>query len=230
MGYVELEQVKDALLARDDIRLTNQERIVILDMADALRPATVVYEFGWDRLAKALGKVPGTKAAERALERVVLGLRTKGVLDRIRVGGNGRTAAYDMLLLTEVRQESCPPLLGELPPTSDGVAPHSEGGVRAGKGQIEGQGADAPPPPTCSRHPLGWDHDQPCRTCMAARLAHLAAEAPLTRPTQSYLVTVQPSDRCAPGRHLLVGDGTCRICPTHPDDIAAEPPVYGAFV
>lgn len=211
MGYLELEQVKDALLDRDDVHLTGQERTVLLDMAAALRHATVVYEFGWDRLAKAIGKSPGTKAAERAMERIMLGLRTKGVIERIRVGGNGRTARYDILLLTHVSEESCPPLLEELPPTSDRVAPHSDGGVREGRRDKEGA-----PPPICSKHPLGWDHAEPCRTCMKAR--HAAAQ--VARPSQ--MITVQPDDHCRPGLHLLVPDGTCRLCDKHPADIADE--------
>ncbi len=32
---------------------------------------------------------------------------------------------------------------------------------------------------------------------------------------------VRPGVHCAPGAHLLVPDGTCRLCDAHRDDIAA---------
>lgn len=210
MGYVELASMKTALIDRTDIHLTGQERIVLLDMAIAVPAGSVLYEFGWDRLALALGKVPGTKAAERALERLTLSLRNKNVISRTRPGGNGRTAQYKLdLLVTDITLESCPPVLDELPPTSGEVAPHFSGGERDGKRDKEG-------PPPCPKHPQGWHHDEPCLACKRLRLA--AAD----QPTQSAMVTVQYLSRCLPGTHRLVHDGTCMNCATHPLDIAAE--------
>lgn len=56
-----------------------------------------------------------------------------------------------------------------------------EGGARAPARETPPNNT---PPPTCSKHPNGWDHDERCRTCQHLREWHEAATAQETRQRQ----------------------------------------------
>lgn len=217
MGYRHLAGMKRALVGQP---VTSLERLVLHDMAAASADG-ITYAFGWDRLAEAIGKEPGSKAAERALERVIPSAIAKGFISRTRKGGNGRTAVYRLDVIapdgevaprSEARVAprsgpSSPPVSGELPPAQTG-------GHRDREEPREGRASA--PTLHCPKHPDG-NASTPCRGCQQAR------EARAAQPTISAPFTVQPGRWCPPGAHRLTGDDSCVICDKRPHEIAAEP-------
>lgn len=96
MGFVTLDRMKDALLAEP---VSDLERIVLLDMAVAVDDDTVIYTWGHERLARALGRQPGLKATKSALERVLSRLTARGLLVRTGEAHRGRHAEYTLAVL-----------------------------------------------------------------------------------------------------------------------------------
>lgn len=136
MGFTTLERMKDALLTT---AVSPLERIVLLDMAIAVDDVAPVYSWGHDRLALALGKPPGTRAATRAVERVLGSLRSRGLLVLTARPHRGRRAEYALALLDENAprsergasvsrvthgvHENAPRSASECTPVSDGMHP-----------------------------------------------------------------------------------------------------------
>lgn len=140
MGFTTLERMKDALLTTT---VSSLERIVLLDMATAVDDVAPVYSWGHDRLALALGKPPGTRAATRAVERVIGSLRARGLLVLTARPHRGRRAEYALALLdenaprsergafgsrvTHDAHENAPRSEHECTPVSDGMDPGQTG-------------------------------------------------------------------------------------------------------
>lgn len=96
MGFTTLERMKAALL---DVAVTPLERIVLFDMAVAVDDDAPQYSWGHDRLALALGKAPGSKAATRAVDRVLSALRDRGLVTLTVKPHRGRRAEYALAVL-----------------------------------------------------------------------------------------------------------------------------------
>lgn len=105
MGFVILDRMKDALLT---VPVSPLERVILLDMATAVDDAAPVYTWGRDRLARALGKTPGTKAAQSAVDRTLSSLRTRGLLVLVARPHRGRSAEYALAVLSAPRSERGP--------------------------------------------------------------------------------------------------------------------------
>ncbi|KTS91874.1 hypothetical protein NS183_01825 [Microbacterium testaceum] len=100
MGHREVAAMKARLLRAD---VTTLERLVLLDMAAALADGSTIYSWGHDRLALAIGKEPGSKAAKSALSvRVLPSLIDKGLLKLRSAAHRSRRAEYDVLVLAEM--------------------------------------------------------------------------------------------------------------------------------
>jgi hypothetical protein len=90
--------MKNALLTTT---VTSFERIVLLDMAVAVDDDAPLYSWGHDRLALALGKMPGTRSATRAVDRVLAGLRTRELVKLSGKPHRGRRAEYTLTVIEE---------------------------------------------------------------------------------------------------------------------------------
>lgn len=98
MSHAEVDLMKERLL---DIPVTQTERIVLLDMAAALARGTTSYTWGHDRLARAIGKRPGTPAAKQALSgRILPSLTAKGLIHKTSDAYPGHNAEYDVSVLS----------------------------------------------------------------------------------------------------------------------------------
>jgi hypothetical protein len=216
----------------------NPARVLTRMALSALDDAgTPVYFGGWEPLAVALGRVvpppsddPAVIRARRQAEEAVrLAMRPLVALRLVSVerrGAPGRNARYS-LALGPVDNSATPPTepgvssdaspLDERgnTPGSARPTPLAQPGAEEKEEKEEEERASAPPATTCIKHPDG-NSSEPCTGCMRARQARDAL------PTLSQPQSVQPDDRCEPGRHRLVEDGTCLRCPTRAADIAAE--------
>lgn len=99
MGFTTLERMKAALLTTT---VTPLERTVLLDMAVAVNDDALVYSWGHDRLAQAIGKVPGSTAAKQALSvRILPSLIAKGLISVKSPAHRGHRAEYELLVLQQ---------------------------------------------------------------------------------------------------------------------------------
>lgn len=216
----------------------NPTRVLVRMALSALDDAAApVYFGGWEPLALALGRIVPTasedaaalrarRAAEEAVRfavRPLVDLRLVKVAQR---GAPGRNARYS-LALRPVDNSATPQAH---PGVSGSTSPQAQRGITPGsacaslqaqpvaeeKEEKEEEVARARDAATCSKHPDG-NSSEPCAGCMRARQARDAL------PTVSQPHTVQPGQRCDPGRHRLVDDGTCIRCDARADDIKAEP-------
>ncbi|MFB7249648.1 hypothetical protein [Microbacterium sp. NPDC056234] len=131
--------MKDALLS---VPVSPLERIVLLDMAVAVLDDAPVYTWGQERLARAIGKVPGTKAARSATDRVLSGLTRRGLIHLVAKPHRGRSAEYALAVLdgnaprsdrgpfsaqpvdnSEVAADNAPRSRAECAPVSDVMRP-----------------------------------------------------------------------------------------------------------
>ncbi|MGZ0066685.1 hypothetical protein [Microbacterium arborescens] len=96
MGYKTHRQMSLATLG---VGLPTLERAALLDMALAVEDGSLTYGWGHERLAVALDKEPGTKAAKRALERVLSSLIDKGLIVRTSRAHRGHNAEYRLAVL-----------------------------------------------------------------------------------------------------------------------------------
>ena len=96
MGYKTHRQMGLATLGTG---LPTLERAALLDMALAVEDGSLVYAWGHERLAVALDKEPGTKAAKRTLERVLSSLIDKGLIARTSRAYRGHNAEYTLTVL-----------------------------------------------------------------------------------------------------------------------------------
>ena len=216
----------------------NPTRVLVRMALSALDDATApVYFGGWEPLALALGRVvpPASddlaalrarRAAEEAVRFAVRPLVDLGLVKVAQRGAPGRNARYS-LALGPVDNSATPQAHSGV---SGNASPQAQRGITTGsacaspqaqpvaeeKEEKEEEVARARDAATCSKHPDG-NSTEPCGGCMRARQTRNAL------PTISQPQSVQPTDRCKPGRHRLVDDGTCIRCPTRADDIAAEP-------
>lgn len=132
MGYATHKRMSYSLLGAG---LPTMERIVLLDMALAVEEGSLIYAWGHERLAVALDKEPGTKAAKRALERVLSSLVDKGLIVRTSRAYRGHNAEYRLTVaegngphsergpvFTEAA-ENGPRFEAEWAPVSEGLGP-----------------------------------------------------------------------------------------------------------
>lgn len=219
MGFPDLAKMKRAIRSE---HVTTLERAVLLDMATASADG-ISYRFGWGRLAEALGKEPGSKAAKRSLERLIGSLIAKGFITQTHRASRHTPAEYRLNLLAPapVDNSAMGPGSGtQWAPVLGVYGPRSDRGPRDIRETGE-ERASAPPALHCLRHPSG-DSPTPCRGCADARRARAA------QPTVEGF-TVRPGAWCAPGSHSLSADGACNLCDKRPHDIAAEArPVWPA--
>lgn len=104
MGFTTLERMKSALLTTT---VTSLERTVLLDMATAVDDGSLIYSWGHDRLALAIGKTPGTTAAKSALTRRILpSLISKGLLRKTSDAHRGHRAEYELVVLTNAGMDT----------------------------------------------------------------------------------------------------------------------------
>lgn len=96
MGYTTHRQMSLLTLGAG---LPTLERAALLDMALAVEDGSLTYAWGHERLAVALDKEPGTKAAKRALERVLSSLIDKGLIVRTSRAHRGHNAEYRLAVL-----------------------------------------------------------------------------------------------------------------------------------
>jgi hypothetical protein len=97
MGFTTLERMKRALLTAT---VSSTERLVLLDMAVAVDDTTGIYSWGHERLALAIGKMPGTPAAKQALSgRVIPSLIARGLISKTSSAYPGHRAEYELLVL-----------------------------------------------------------------------------------------------------------------------------------
>lgn len=96
MGYTTHRQMSLVTLGAG---LPKLERAALLDMALAVEDGSLIYAWGHERLAVALDKEPGTKAAKRALERVLSSLIGKGMIVRTSRAHRGHNAEYRLAVL-----------------------------------------------------------------------------------------------------------------------------------
>lgn len=96
MGFKTAERMKDALLTTT---VSWAERVVLLEMGYAVDDNAPVYSWGRDRLARALGKTPGTTAATSAVDRVLGALRKREHIALIAKPHRGRRAVYALSVL-----------------------------------------------------------------------------------------------------------------------------------
>lgn len=132
MGYKTHRQMSLATLG---VGLPSLERAALLDMALAVEDGSLVYAWGHDRLALALDKEPGTKAAKRALERVLSSLIDRGLIVRTSRAYRGHNAEYTLTVLegngprsergpiVHVPAENGPRFEAEWAPVSDRMGP-----------------------------------------------------------------------------------------------------------
>ncbi|MGY1551584.1 hypothetical protein ACW5CM_07330 [Microbacterium sp. A588] len=91
--------MKTALLTTTTTPL---ERTVLLDMAVAVNDDALVYSWGHDRLAQAIGKAPGSTAAKQALSvRILPSLIAKGLISVKSAAHRGHRAEYELLVLQQ---------------------------------------------------------------------------------------------------------------------------------
>lgn len=89
--------MKSALLTTT---VTSLERAVLLDMATAVVDGSLTYSWGHDRLALAIGKVPGSPAAKQALSvRILPSLIAKGLIRKRSDAHRGHRAEYELVVL-----------------------------------------------------------------------------------------------------------------------------------
>ncbi|WP_448712745.1 hypothetical protein [Microbacterium profundi] len=105
MGFVTYDRMKDALLS---VPVSGLERTVLLDMAIAVLDEAPIYTWGHARLARALGKMPGTKATRSTLDRILSGLKARGLLVLVAKPHRGRSAEYALAVLNAPRSERGP--------------------------------------------------------------------------------------------------------------------------
>lgn len=97
MGFATLDRMKDALLS---VPVSQLERVVLLDMAVAVEDGSLVYTWGHERLARAIGKEPGTTAAKQALSgRILPSLSRKHLIRKAADSYRGRHAEYVLSVL-----------------------------------------------------------------------------------------------------------------------------------
>ena len=123
MGFTTAERMKRAMLTT---ALSPLERIVLLEMAYAVDDTAPVYSWGHERLALVLAKTPGTKAATRAVERVLSALRERGLIVLTAKPHRGRRAEYALTVLDENAPLS---VRGALRGDDEPNAPRSERGA-----------------------------------------------------------------------------------------------------
>lgn len=99
MGYLTHKRMSQALLGA---KVPTLERIVLLDMALAVKDGTLVYSWGHDRLTLAIGKEPGTPAAKQALSgRILPSLARRGLIRKTSEAHRGRHAEYVLAVLSD---------------------------------------------------------------------------------------------------------------------------------
>ncbi len=99
MGYKTHKRMGEALLR---VKVPTMERVVLLDMALAVEDGTLVYSWGHDRLALAIGKEPGTPAAKQALSgRILPHLIERGLIHKTSQAHRGRHAEYVLSVLSD---------------------------------------------------------------------------------------------------------------------------------
>lgn len=99
MGYKTHKRMGEALLR---VKVPTMERVVLLDMALAVQDGSLVYSWGHDRLALAIGKEPGTPAAKQALSgRILPRLIERGLIHKTSEAHRGRHAEYVLSVLSD---------------------------------------------------------------------------------------------------------------------------------
>lgn len=99
MGFKTHKQMGEALLR---VKVPTMERVVLLDMALAVEDGSLVYSWGHDRLALAIGKEPGTPAAKQALSgRILPRLIERGLIRKTAEAHRGRRAEYVLSVLSD---------------------------------------------------------------------------------------------------------------------------------
>ena len=99
IGYKTHKRMGEALLT---VKVPTMERVVLLDMALAVEDGSLVYSWGHDRLALAIGKEPGTPAAKQALSgRILPRLMERGLIRKTAEAHRGRHAEYVLSVLSD---------------------------------------------------------------------------------------------------------------------------------
>lgn len=99
MGFKTHKQMGEALLR---VKVPTMERVVLLDMALAVEDGSLVYSWGHDRLALAIGKEPGSIAAKSALsQRIIPSLIRKRLIDKTSEAHRGHHAEYVLSMLSD---------------------------------------------------------------------------------------------------------------------------------
>lgn len=169
------------------------------------------YWGGRDRLCKAVGAEPG-EAGHLAVRRALTALRKASLIRDLSLAHRGHQADYSLMDGDGHPLRPAPTTVGKkcLPNTDEGdqfQAERETNSVRKvgekcpPKEEEDYKEEGAPPPRSCRKHE-SWEHDQPCRACMADRKAADAwktAEALRPRPARKH-------------KHRAMEDGTCLGC------------------